>query len=318
MAAPHDDFFHFVFQHARHAAAWLAVVLPGDLAAAVDWNGLRPAPEKLRDHTLRLGIADLVFVATLRSGAAALWIVVEHKAQDDAAVEGQVLRYVVHLRDRNPMAGMPSPAPVAPVVFHHGNAPFRLRQPAWPLLLHGLRPSMRLFVDDCSRIGEPELRRRPTSPLGTLALLCLRSLRHLDGEGSLVALERWSDLLRTVDRDAGPPAGKDAIRAIGEYAMRTVDLPAEELHAKLELILQRREDTIMSTAERLHREGQAKGRVEGRFEGRAEALLRQITKRFGPPTSAVTDRICTAPIADLDRWTDRILDCTSLAALFAD
>lgn len=107
-------------------------------------------------------------------------------------------------------------------------------------------------------------------------------------------------------------------RAIGEYALRTVDLPAEELHAKLELILHRREDTIMSTAERLHREGQAKGRVEGRVEGRAEALLRQITKRFGTPSSELAERVRTAPIADLDRWTDRILDCTSLAALFAD
>src|SRR5512134_3448276 len=98
-----------------------------------------------------------------------------HKAQRDAAVEAQLLRYVVHLRDRAPFDGATTPVPVVPVLLHHGETPFA-PGPAGDDPITALRPRLQFFVDDLRAATEPELCERPMTPLGTLALLCLRSL----------------------------------------------------------------------------------------------------------------------------------------------
>ena len=74
----------------------------------------------------------------------------------------------------------------------------------------------------------------------------------------------------------------------------------------------------MSTAEKLKREGKAEGLAEGLVKGRAETLQRQMARRFGPLTDAVLARLHSASTAELEHWTDRILDAASLADLFAD
>lgn len=77
-----------------------------------------------------------------------------------------------------------------------------------------------------------------------------------------------------------------------------------------------------STYDQINRESKAAGKTEGRAEGKAEArvelLLRLITRRFGMPTDTTTTRVRSASPADLDRWTDRILDAATLADLFGD
>ena len=80
-------------------------------------------------------------------------------------------------------------------------------------------------------------------------------------------------------------------------------------------------------------EGEAKGRLEGRLEGREEGreegrlegeldgsravLLRLLTRRFGEVPEMVEARIQAADSDELLRWTDRVLDASSLDAVFA-
>ena len=142
-----------------------------------------------------------------------------------------------------------------------------------------------------------------------MTLLCLRFLRDWSAAEALAALDRWGDLLVAVDRDAGPPSGREAVAAIGWYCLEVAQIPAEDLHVTFERILQRPEETIMSTAEKLRR--------EGRTEGRCEVLLRLLTKRFGPQSTEIVSRINAAAIPELDRWVDRLLDAKTLDDVFA-
>ncbi|MCC7065136.1 MAG: DUF4351 domain-containing protein [Planctomycetes bacterium] len=66
----------------------------------------------------------------------------------------------------------------------------------------------------------------------------------------------------------------------------------------------------MSTAEKLRREGKA--------EGKAETLLRQLRKRFGPLPPSAEQRLRAGTPEQLDLWTDRILDATSIDGVFVD
>ena len=321
VATPHDDLFHFVFQHASHAAPWLRCVLPHEVANAIDWTSLRLAPDKLRGQALRLSVADLVFYAERHTTRKPVWLLVEHKAQRDPEAEGQLTRYVVHLRDRPPFDGAATPVAVVPVLLHHGDHPFAAAAEGEDAI-ERLHPRLTFFVDDLRATTDAALRERDMTPLGRLGLLCLRNLRGGADDAVLADFEQWADLLRSADRDPGPPAGRDAIAALGWYALRTVEVAPQALHDTFEHLLQRPEEIIMSTAEKLKREGKAEGLAEGLAVGltkvRAAAILRMLEKRFGPLPAAVVERVHTATTAELDRWIDRIFDATTLADLFAD
>ena len=90
-------------------------------------------------------------------------------------------------------------------------------------------------------------------------------------------------------------------------------VPAKLLHATFERILQRPENTMMTTAQRLRREGVAHGRTQHGIE----LVLRQLTRRFGKLPADVVERIKTAKVGGLDRWAVRLLDAKTLAAVFA-
>lgn len=314
---------------------WLRCVLPAQVIAAIDWARVSPASEKLHSLAQRVSVADLVFRTRRAGSRAPVWFVVEHKATGDAGVERQMLRYTVHLGDR--ARGARAAVAVIGVLLHHGERPFVVAEPAPGDPFAPLQPRQPLVVDDIGRSREEELRARPLTPLGTLTLLCLRFLRDMNGDEALQAFDRWGGLLRAVDRDGGPPIGRDAVAKIAGHALAVVEVSPHDLRATFERLLQRPEETIMSTLERTYQkgladgkaesrstlettyqEGHAEGRAEGRLEGGAELILRQLQKRFGPLPAGTEERVRAATESELARWTDRILDARSLADVFAD
>lgn len=318
LEAPHDTFFRAVLGHPAGAASWLCTVLPARVVGAIDWGTLLPAPDTALGVRLRRHHADLVFTARLRATRGALLLLIEHKAQHDPDLSSQVLRYAVHLRRA---AGRRTAGPeplVLAVVLHHGPVPLRDAPPhphladmpaAEAEALAALQPRLSFVVDDIAGTDERALHRPGLLPSAWLALLCLRFLRDFTGDDLLAAFERWADLLRAVDR----LEGEDTVDAVCWYAVAVTEVAPEALTDVVSRILQRPEDTIMSTLERTYQ----KGKAEGKAEGRAETILRMLHQRFGELPPEVTARVRTGSPTDLDRWTDRILDSKTLAALFA-
>ena len=327
MTTPHDSLFHFTFRSARHAKGWLHSVLPDAVAAAIDWGTLRPAPEKVHGQQLRLRVTDVLFQARLRHNRGRLAFVPEHKSYVDPAVPEQMLDCAVHVRHRWRRRDEDPPALVVPIVLYHGDSPLRDALPVHPDLvgldsiaaagIAGLQPTVVFLLDDLSMATEGSIRARGFTPLATLTLLCLRFLRNWSPAGVAAAIERWADLLRAVDCDQGGPPGRDAIAKIGWYLVHVTKMPAKRLHEAFERILQRPEDTIMSTAEKLKREGQARGEALGEARGRVIVVSNLLRKRFGPLPKSLVRRIQAADIATLDRWVDRLLDSKTLEEVFA-
>jgi hypothetical protein len=63
-------------------------------------------------------------------------------------------------------------------------------------------------------------------------------------------------------------------------------------------------------------EGEVKGKVEGKVEGKAELLIRQATLKFGPLAQQVQARIHATTAAELDEMAERLLEATTLDAVF--
>ena len=78
------------------------------------------------------------------------------------------------------------------------------------------------------------------------------------------------------------------------------------------------QDVLAEGRQEGRQEGRKEGRQEGRQEGEATLLLRQIQLKFGPPDSAVRQRIQTADADTLLRWSERILTATTLDETLAD
>jgi len=64
------------------------------------------------------------------------------------------------------------------------------------------------------------------------------------------------------------------------------------------------------------REGLAKGLQEGRQEGSQLVLQKLLTKRFGPLSAEVMERIASGSSEQINRWVDRMMDAASLEEVF--
>ena len=65
-------------------------------------------------------------------------------------------------------------------------------------------------------------------------------------------------------------------------------------------------------------QGMEQGIAQGIAQGRARSLARLVQHRFGPLSAAVESRIAQASTDELDEWLDKVLDASSLEAMFGD
>jgi hypothetical protein len=63
--------------------------------------------------------------------------------------------------------------------------------------------------------------------------------------------------------------------------------------------------------------GGQRGEQRGRRQGKADPLLRQLERRFGTLPSWVSERVQTGDTGPLTEWSLRVLDATTLDAVFA-
>jgi hypothetical protein len=75
-------------------------------------------------------------------------------------------------------------------------------------------------------------------------------------------------------------------------------------------------EVYMTTADMLRAEGEAKGLAEGVGKGAARTLVRQLTRKFTTVPDELRARIDTASLEQLDIWTERVLDATTLDEVF--
>jgi hypothetical protein len=75
-------------------------------------------------------------------------------------------------------------------------------------------------------------------------------------------------------------------------------------------------EPIMQTfIDRYIEQGISQGLDQGQRLGEATALLRQIERRFGPPSDSVRERVLAADSDTLLEWLDRILVAESVDAV---
>nr|VFJ63537.1 MAG: protein of unknown function (DUF4351) [Candidatus Kentron sp. FW] len=64
--------------------------------------------------------------------------------------------------------------------------------------------------------------------------------------------------------------------------------------------------------------GLEKGRLEGKAEEAVAILERLLVKRFGPLGEGTKKRLKLATLEQLDYWSDRILDASTIDTIFEE
>lgn len=340
MQTAHDHLFRRLLARPAAAAALLRQFLPKRFTAAVDWRTLRPWPGRRIDRRLRAHLPDELLRALLRRRRTPVFFVPEHKSRGERFTALQTLRYELqifsHAHQRRPGALLPL---VVPIVFSHGRrfrAPRDLGQliERSPVCLPQLRREWTILVVDFSTWPEARLLRAALPPFAKLVVLFAQYLARRSRRVVAGALRRWAPLLKELSRT---PLGRDDLQALSSYILFTTDFPAAPLDRLLRQLVGRIGPIDMiTTAERLRRQGRreglerglekglekglvkglARGRAKGVKEGQVALLLSQLEERFGALDRATLQRVRRAPPAALVRWAKAILTARSLAAVF--
>ena len=290
-------------------------MLPAALAAELDLDGLRPVPGTFVDAALRQRHTDVLFTTTWRDRSAYVYVLIEHQSHSDPWMALRMLSYLVRIwerhRDQHPdQTALPL---ILPLVVHQGPGRwtaatdiadlFDLPHPvgageASPSGTADL-PRFRYLVDDLSDLDAEALRTRSLTAAAAIALLVLARARvDPDITG---ALAPWHDELRELFTG---PDGVTMQVALMTYLWRATDTSEQALIDLATTISPQAEEVAMTTAEKLRREGEARGEARGR----AGLLTEQLATRFGPLDQPDRDRIAAATPEQISTWSTRLIN----------
>jgi predicted transposase/invertase (TIGR01784 family) len=320
---PHDALFKAIFGQPEHAAAELQHLLPGGIAARVDWASLALEPGSYVDDELADQHSDLLFSATERgSGERTLvYLLFEHQSSAEPTMALRLLGYMVriwtrHTRD-HPGTALPL---VIPALLAHAPGGWRattqfsdLFSPSAAATARACIPDFRYFVDDLHRTDDAQLQQRPLAEQARLALWLLRDAR--DAAVLLRTLTHWASVLESL---AQRPDSEDSLPLLLRYVLLVSgDLRLSEFRA----ILSTRAPTVDMTtiAEQLRAEGHAVGHSIGKAEGKLDAVLVLLRARGLHIDAEQLARLQGETDAEtLDRWLVRAASATAVATLFED
>ena len=164
-------------------------------------------------------------------------------------------------------------------------------------------PRFRFVLDDLSTQTDADLRARTRMTAG--GRVAILSLKH--------GRDQVAVRIRALSPDGRGPAARDVLASVLRYILETSRAQPATLRELLARQVGRETaEEIMTTAEMLRREGEARGKVQGK----RETLLLQLRQRFGRLPASVVARVDNAGAAELDVWVSRVLTASSLEYIF--
>ena len=331
---PHDALFKSAFEAPADAAMLLRDLLPASIRDALAWHTLTCESGSYVDAALGDHHSDLLFSAALRAGGnARMFLLLEHQSSQAPAMPLRTLTYETQIWNRlRKQHQAQRPSPIVGVVVSHvpggwtGAHAFEELFDPIVLAIPGLAalvPRFSLIIEDLAHRSDDELKQRPVGVFQKLVLWLLRDAR--DPFSLLTSFDTWIPELIEIER----ASGSDAFATLITYIFRVADpVVHEHLRAKLRQIGPHAEETAMTIAQMLRREGLNEGRKEGLNEGRKEglnegrkdALRTVLLSRFKLPAldERYESRVRAAALEELDRYLKRAGTADSLAAVFGD
>ena len=273
---PHDRLFRAVFSDAGEAASLLQAALPDTIRGSFDWTTLTLVEGTFIDNDLRESQSDLLYqVEHVETGqSVSMYLLFEHQSSPDPWLRLRLLRYCCRIweADRRDNPERSELRPIVPVVFYQGARgwnysiefadlfPEAVRSLPWvPRFAHELLDQTTLEPD---AVGG--------GIKGRIAQLLMMVAFGRRVETALDWAARWTLSLRQAE------GGADEFRRFVVYLAAVQD---DEVIETFKEALERHGldlgGEIMTYAEELLAEGEARGEARGEAKGRAEGEARK-------------------------------------------
>ena len=327
--------YKLVLSVPANVASLLRVVLPPELIARLDLEHLRLVPGSFVDEDLRQRHSDILMRTRLLTpdgdGGAArevlVYCLIEHQSTPDPLMPLRVLEYLVKIwrrhTDRHPKTtALPM---MLPVVLYQGDEPWEHStelldlidvDPTTAELAERFLPRFAFVLDDETEVDVEQLRRRPRQLRATVRVGQVIRTHTYDVTAALDG-EDIQDLRGLLEEDGG----QKVLHALLAYILSGSKTHMERLAEFAVQVGPEARELVVTTAEQLEARGRAKGLAEGQAKGRAEEaarlLKRLLARKFGPVPDHLRARVDTAPLEQLEAWSDQIIDATTLDDVFA-
>ena len=314
----HDRSYKLLFSFPEMVRDLLEGFICEDWLAQLDYASLQPVKCTYVSNTLHQRLGDLVWKARWGSDSRWIYLLLEFQSSGDPYMAVRVLTYAGLLYQELLRANQLPEDGKLPLVFsvvlYNGSARWRAAQELTALMeptpatLRSYQPQIRYRLIDERRYIHSELASRRNLAAALFRLENSRS--GADVDDVVKSLIEWLD----APEHAGlRRAFNTCIQQV--ILARNPGFPVTKLGDLKEtgMLLSERIDEL---CEEWKQEGLQQGLQHGLQQGEVSFLLRLLQKRFGELPDSIRGRLAQAPTEQLERWGERLLDATSLEALF--
>ena len=319
---PHDAFFKFMFGDVEVAQDFLQNYLPTEIAKVVDLKYLTKENNSYIDEQFKESFTDMLYKTKINGEDGYIYFLFEHKSYQDPLVILQLLKYIVRIWEEKYDRKANRLPIVIPMVIYHGESKWNVQTKLMKLIkgIDELPEEMKKYIPTY----EYEVYDlSPSAQMGIAGMALTKAVLEVMRVVVISDNEKFREWLREIFkeiRDFPEEKFERFIDASIRYILSVrEDVSIEIIEKEGKEILSGRSEAIMSVAEKLRSEGEAKGRLEGeakgrlegRLEGKREFVLKNLSKKFGRRfTKELKEKIQKADEKTIDYIGENLLEIT--------
>ena len=317
MPADHDASYKLLFSSPELVRDLVLGFIPDEWLHSLDYRTLEKIPGSYVTDDLRHRADDVVWRVKVGPEWVYLYILIEFQSKVDPWMAVRMMSYVgllyqdlIKAKQVLPQRKLP---PVLPIVLYNGDAPWTAATniaeliPKVPGLVSQFVPHMQYLL-----IAENQYTEAGLAQMHNLAAAVMRLQRPHDQAAVLEVIDLLN--LWLADNPELTRIFAIWIRAVLlRQSKHDLTLSKVQDLKELKMTLAAR---FEEWAQQHRQEGKDEGRCEGQREGEARLLQRLLVARFGPLSQETLSALDVASTAQLEAWTDRILNARTLAEVF--
>jgi len=315
MSKNHDSSYKFLFSNPELVRDLIMGFIPDEWLQSLDYSTLEKVPGSYISDDFKQREDDIVWKVKVGGDWVYLYLLMEFQSSVDKYMALRMMVYIgllyQDLIKRGEVLEDGRLPPILPIVLYNGSQKWTAATniseliPVVPGLVSQFTPSLHYLLIDENNYTDSEL-----ASLHNLVAAVFR----LEHASSPSAVSELTNLLADWLSD------RPDLRRMFALWIRATLMRKQEYGIVMPQVDDLQEIRVMlaDKVEEWAKAYIAEGKQEGLQQGEVLALQRLLAKRFGVIPADTIALIANAPVVDIERWLDRVIDAKQLSDVFAD
>lgn len=315
MSKNHDSSYKFLFSNPELVRDLIMGFIPDEWLQSLDYSTLEKVPGSYISDDFKQREDDIVWKVKVGGDWVYLYLLMEFQSSVDKYMALRMMVYIgllyQDLIKRGEVLEDGRLPPILPIVLYNGSQKWTAATniseliPVVPGLVSQFTPSLHYLLIDENNYTDSEL-----ASLHNLVAAVFR----LEHASSPSAVSELTQLLTDWLSD------RPDLRRMFALWIRATLMRKQEYGIVMPQVDDLQEIRVMlaDKVEEWAKAYIAEGKQEGLQQGEVLALQRLLAKRFGVIPADTIALIANAPVVDIERWLDRVIDAKQLSDVFAD